>query len=118
MKKMILALAIFLFAAGVQTFAQTTPKAKKEGFSWQKVHMDEAGIPADVQAKIEVINKESGVKVKEIRKDATLAEDVKKERIKEVNKKKGDDINALLTKEQKAKIKDIKERLKKESESD
>lgn len=117
MKKLTFMLLVLIITGSTQSFAQDAPKNKKENFSWQKMYMDEAGIPGDVQAKIEVIKQESEAKVKEIRKDATLADDVKKAKIKEINKKKGENINALLTKEQKEEIKEIRERIKKESEN-
>jgi hypothetical protein len=114
MKKILMMLALLVL---VYCNAQAQDnKPKKENFSWQKEYMDEAGIPADVQAKIIALKDESEVKVKEIKKDASLAEDVKKEKIKEVHKKKSEAINALLSKEQKSKIKEIKERLKKNDE--
>lgn len=117
MKKLLFTLFIFTAIGATQSFAQETPKTKKENFSWQKQYMDEAGIPTDIQAKIEVIKKESEAQVKKIKKDETLSEEVRKEKIKEVQKKKGEDINAMLNKEQKEKIKEIKERVKKESEN-
>lgn len=112
MKKVILMFAFFLFAFGVQSFAQDSTKAKKENFTWQKQYMDEAGIPADVQAKIEVIKKETQIKIKEIKKDGALSEEVKKEKRKEIRKQMNTGINALLSKEQREKIKGIKEKVK------
>lgn len=114
MKKIICMMLLFVAAGSTTLFAQENQKNKKDNFNWQKQYMDSAGIAADVQGKIEAIKKEAEPKVKAIRKDDSLTEDVKKEKIKEINKKKGEDINALLSKEQKAKIKEIKERLKKE----
>jgi Skp family chaperone for outer membrane proteins len=115
MKKVIMMLSLLLTIVVSQSFAQND-KAKKENFGWQKMYMDSAGISADVQTKIEAIKKDYDPQIKAIRKDATLAEDAKKEKMKELRKKMNDEINALLTKEQKAKIKAIKEGLKKEGE--
>jgi|GEM_PF-4407990 len=109
---MMLALLVLGFS---NTQAQDN-KPKKEKFSWQKEYMDEAGIAPEVQAKITVLKEESEVKVKAIKKDTTFSEEEKKEKIKEVHKKKSEAINALLSKEQKNKIKEIKERLKKNDE--
>jgi hypothetical protein len=115
--KKIITIMTMLFAMGTtQSFAQQE-KVKKENFGWQKMYMDEASISTDVQAKIETIKLEFEPKTKAIRKDASLAEDVKKEKLKVINKERATAIEALLTKEQKAKIKEIKERLKKENES-
>jgi len=115
MKKIIMMMALF-FAIGAGA-AQAQDKPKKETFSWQKAYMDEAGIPADVQTKIDDIKKEFEGKAKTIRKDATLDEDAKKEKLKENNKQKAQAIEALLTKEQKARIRDIRERIKKANEA-
>jgi hypothetical protein len=113
MNKILLLLALLVL--GYCNAQAQDNKPKKEGFSWQKEYMDEAGIPADVQAKIIALKDESEGKVKEIKKDAGLTEDEKKEKIKEIHKKRGESINALLSKEQKEKVKEIRERIKKEN---
>jgi hypothetical protein len=115
MKKVVMIMGLLLTIAVSQGFAQDT-KTKKDNFSWQKVYMDEAGIPVDIQVKIDSIKQVFEPKMKAIRKDASLDENAKKEKIKTLNKEKVNAIEVLLTKEQKAKIKTIKERLKKENE--
>jgi hypothetical protein len=114
MNKILLLLALLVL--GYCNAQAQDNKPKKEGFSWQKEYMDEAGIAPEVQAKITVLKTESEVNVKAIKKDTTFSEEEKKEKIKEVHKKKSEAINALLSKEQKSKIKEIKERLKKNDE--
>ena len=114
MKKLTLLIALLLALGFTATQAQEN-KSKKANFSWQKEYMDEAGIAADVQAKITTIKDESEVKIKEIKKDGTLTEEQQKEKTKEIYKKRAEDIFALLTKEQKEKIKEIRERIKKEN---
>jgi hypothetical protein len=116
MKRIITAVVLLMALSTTNSFAQDA-KGKKENFAWQKAYMDSAGISADVQEKIEAIKKEYEPKTKAIRKDNALTEDAKKEQIKALNKEKAKTIEALLTKEQKAKIKAIKESLKKDAES-
>jgi hypothetical protein len=113
MKRIITAVVLLMALGTTSSFAQDG-KMKKEGFSWQKNYMDSAGIAAEVQAKIETIKLQYDPQIKEIRKDKALAEDAKKAKMKEVRKKMNDEIVALLSKEQKAKIKAIKDGLKKE----
>jgi hypothetical protein len=116
MKKVLFVLLALAMGAGTQSFAQEAPKTKKETLVWQKVYMDEAGIPADIQAKIDSIRGSYESRLKEIRKDNALPEETKKDKTKELNKQRSEEIFALLTKEQKEKIKTIRERLKKESD--
>jgi len=116
MKKVIFTMLLLCTIGSMQSFAQENPKGKSEHFNWQKTYQDEAGISPEVQEKIETIKQESDVKAKAIRKDKTLADDARKEKLKANNKEKSDAINALLTKEQKVKIKAIKERLKGDKE--
>lgn len=113
--KRIMLIITLLVAIGLGNGFAQGGNTKKENFSWQKQYMDEAGIPADIQAKIDSLKAAYDVKIKAIKKDDTLTEEVKKEKIKEQHKQKAEDIFALLTKEQKEKIKEIRERIKKEN---
>jgi hypothetical protein len=115
MRKRIMLLGVLLMIAVSQSFAQDA-KVKKDNFSWQKVYMDEAGIPVDIQAKIDSSKQVFEPKAKAIRKDGTFTEDAQKEKLKALYKERATAIEALLTQEQKNKIKAIKERLKKENE--
>jgi hypothetical protein len=114
MKKIVIIMTV-LFAIGTNNIFAQDAKGKKDNFAWQKNYMDSAGISAEVQAKIEVIKKEYEPKTKAIRKDKALTEDAKKAQMKVLNKEKATAIEALLTKEQKATIKAIKEKLKKDN---
>ncbi len=114
MRKILLMLGLLLFMGAGHSFAQGGDK--KESFNWQKQYLDEAGISADVQARIDTIKSTAEIKLKEIRIDESITDEVKKEKMQEIYKKRYEEINVLLTKEQREKIKEIKERLKKESE--
>jgi ribosomal 50S subunit-associated protein YjgA (DUF615 family) len=61
MKKVLLTITLFFIVGIAQTSAQAAApapaKPKKENFAWIKKYMDEAGIEADLQAKIEAFKK-------------------------------------------------------------
>jgi hypothetical protein len=112
--KITLITLLLLFTTSLTTMAQKGEAKKSDGFNWQKKYLDEAGIPDSTQTKIKVVIEEASTKIKAIKKDATLTEEDKKTKTKEVYKKRYEDIHALLTKLQKQKIKEIKERVEKE----
>lgn len=102
MKKYLFSIIVFLTVSNF-SFAQDVSAAKKTQFQWSKEIMTELGISEDVQAKIEVVKKASNGEIRKVREDMSLAEDVKKQTLKELNAKRQKDIEALLTPEQKEK---------------
>lgn len=113
MKKVVVVMALF-FAVGISNVsAQDAAKPKKEQFGWNKKYMDEIGVSADVQAKIEAVKKENDAELKAVRENATLTPEQKKEELKVVNTKRQKAISALLTPEQLAKRDEIVARIAK-----
>jgi hypothetical protein len=107
MKKVVVVMALF-FAVGVSNVsAQDAAKPKKQQFGWNKKYMDEIGVNADVQSKIETVKKESDTELKTVREDATLTPEQKKEQTKALMLKRQKGIFALLTPEQLVKSKEI-----------
>ncbi len=99
MKKVFLAMAFF-FALGLTTVsAQDAPKHKKQQFGWNKMYMDEMGISADVQAKVEAVKKESDAEIDVLRKNNSITADEKKEQMKALALKRQKGIYALVTPE-------------------
>lgn len=70
--------------------------------------MDAIGIAAGVQEKINDIKKASDEELMKVKADAALTEEQKKEKLKELRKKRMEDIEALLTNEQKAKAEEMR----------
>lgn len=70
--------------------------------------MDELGITADVQQKIQDIKKANDEDVKNVKTDAGLTEVQKKEKLKELRKKRIEAIEALLTADQKKKADELR----------
>lgn len=112
MKKVLVAITFFL-ALGITTIsAQEAPKPKKQQFGWNKMYMDEIGVSADVQAKIEALKKENDLEQKAVREDISLTQEEKKKKIQELVIKRQKGIFSLLTPEQLAKSKEIQNRIK------
>jgi Spy/CpxP family protein refolding chaperone len=111
MKKFIITLA-FLLVGITMISAQDAAAAKKPQFQWNKKTMTEIGIGEDIQTKINDIKQASNEALKKVKEDVALAEDVKKKTLKDLNTKRQQDIEALLTPEQKAKAEAIKKEMK------
>lgn len=112
MRKILLSIASLLAIVQI-SFAQDAQAAPKPQFQWDQKTMTEIGISDEVQAKIEAVKKAANVEIKKVRQDATLAEDVKKKTLKELNGKRQKDIEALLTPEQKEKADALRKQLNK-----
>ena len=94
MKKFLIAtIAFFLFAA-------TTNAQKKKSFAWNKKVMTEIGLSAEQQEKVEGIKTSSTKEMDAVKADAAMAEDAKKTKLQELQKKRLASIDALLTEEQ------------------
>ena len=110
-------LALVTLTVNAQKKGKGQPQ-NKNNFTWNKKYMAEIGLTAEQQGKIESIKTASNAEMLPIKSDSTLAEDIKKTRLAEMQKRRLAAIDALLTDEQKKKVEEIKSRLKKESESD
>lgn len=110
MKKIILALFVFL-SMGSFAFAQNanaTPASAKPKFLWTAEAMNSAEIPADVQPKITELLRVAEDASALIRKDKSVQGEERKEKLKVIRTACDTDINALLTKEQKKKIGELR----------
>lgn len=117
MKKVLVAMAFF-FAIGLTTVsAQDAPKPKKQQFGWNKQYMDEIGVSAEAQVKIESVKKESDAEMKALREDKELSEEVKKDKMKALNIKRQKAIYAFLTPEEIEKGKLIMARIRAANEA-
>ena len=108
MKKVILAI-LLLASCATFSFAQdaaATPKKPK--FELTAETMSSVGIAADVQTKILDLTKAADAALKPLRKNKELADDDRKAQIKVIRDKCDNDVQALLTPEQKKKIKEMK----------
>ena len=92
---------LVVFAMGTLAHAQDSTMQKKQQFQWNKKTMDEIGISTAVQEKINSIKKASDTEIKKIKEDTNLVEADKKDKIKDLRKKRMEAIEALLTPEQK-----------------
>jgi hypothetical protein len=97
---------------GTMLQAQAQPKQKP---FWVKENMDTIGIKPEVQEKITVIKDKANEEIKLVRKDEKLGEEEKKAKVKALNKKKEDDIMALLSPDVKQKVKELKKKLKEDN---
>jgi Spy/CpxP family protein refolding chaperone len=68
--------------------------------------------------KVKAIMKIARDKVKTIRQDASLSDEAKRQQVKAVNKQVWSDIEAILTTEQKAKLKEVREQMKQRHQND
>ena len=110
-------IALFTLTVNAQK-KEKGQRQNKNNFTWNKKYMAEIGLSAEQQAKIESIKSASNSEMLPIKSDSTLAEDLRKTRLAEMQKKRLAAIDALLTDEQKKKVEEIKARLKKENEGD
>lgn len=110
--KQILFMMLAIISTGTMLQAQAQPKQKP---FWIKENMDTIGIKPEVQEKIIAIKDKTNEEIKLVRKDEKLGEEEKKTKVKELNKKKEDDIMALLSPEEKQKVKELKKKLKEDN---
>ena len=111
MKKVLVSMA-FLLALGLTTVsAQDAAKPKKQQFGWNKMYMDEMGIAADIQVKVEALKKENDLESKAVKEDASLTPEDKKNQLQAIGVKRQKGIRALLTPEQIEKSKEIAARI-------
>ena len=117
MKYFLIALLAFITVTVNGQKKEKGQQKNKNNFSWNKKYMTEIGLSAEQQAKIESIKRSSNADMLPIKSDSTLAADIKTTRLAEMQKKRLAAIDALLTDEQKKKVEEIKERLKKEQDN-
>lgn len=110
MKKILFA-TMLLFATTAIVHAQDGEK-KKAQWQWNKKTMDELGISADVQTKIDAVKTANDAELKKVKEDGALSDEQRKEKIKELRKKRMADIEALLTPEQKTKADAMRKAMK------
>ncbi len=107
MKKLLL-LGITAFAltmgvnAQVQRKVDSTQKVMKR--AGDKNMMGQLDLTADQRQKMKEINQDQKQKAEAIRNNDALSDAQKKEQLKELNKKRQESVNAILTKEQKEKM--------------
>lgn len=102
----LLLVGCFTFSFGQDTGTAAIPQKPK--FEWNAESMDKAGIAADVQTKITDIIKVADDAFKVLRKNKELTPESLKAQIKIIRDKSNADVQALLTDEQKKKIKEIR----------
>ena len=116
MKKVTLTLFAIFFLAGITSVsAQNAPV--KEFFGFNKKYMDEMGVSAESQAKIEEIKKASDKEITAMRQDLSLSEDEKKQKLTTLSIKRQQTIYTVLTPDQINKVKEIQARIKARNEA-
>lgn len=110
MKKIILSIFLLVgsFACSFGQDAGTATVPQKPKFEWNSESMNKAGIATDVQTKITDITKVSDDAIKVLRKNKELTPEDRKAQIKVIRDKSNSDVQALLTEEQKKKIKEMR----------
>ncbi len=116
MKKIILAAALLFAFAGFSS-AQTDSTRKphqhvKKDLQEKKKMKEELGINKNQGQQIKQINQEYKAKTQAIKSDTTLNKELKKEKLKTIQKEKKDTMRAVLNPEQKEKLKKIQEERK------
>jgi hypothetical protein len=107
----------FLIAAiALLVFATTINAQKKKGFAWNKKVMTEIGLSADQQVKVEGIKESSNKEMDVVKADGAMAEDAKKTKLHELQKKRASAIDSVLTVDQKKKADEMKAKIKAENE--
>jgi Skp family chaperone for outer membrane proteins len=117
--KRLLVLVLTVFIAFTNTLAQDAKPAKKT-FAWVKSTLTQIGVSPEVQTKIETFKKENDQEQKSLKesdeyKNATEQE--KKNKIGALLGKRQKTIYEMLTKEQQAKVDEMREKIKKENEA-
>jgi hypothetical protein len=116
MKKFLLS-CLFLLGCTVLTFAQDAAAAvpapvKKPKFEWTAATMTTLGLTADVQTKILDLTKAAEDEAKKLRKDKSMADEDRKAKMKEVRTTCETAIAALLSDDEKKKLKAMRKELK------
>lgn len=108
----------FITLAAIVLFTYTSQaQGKKKQFAWTPKYMTQVGLSADHITKVDAIKSSSTAEMKAVKDDAALAEDAKKTKLQDMQKKRLAAIDAVLTDEQKKKVEEIKASLKKETET-
>lgn len=98
-----------LFAVAAPTLAQTpaptTPAPPAKPASHLPKYLADVTLTPEQTEKVHAIQKTNGAQAKAVRADATLTEDQKKAKLADIKKETRAQIIALLTPEQKAKVK-------------
>ncbi len=114
MKKLITIAALILIIS-FNSQAQETKLAKPASFSWSQKTMDYLGLPQEQQQKITALKKEYEPKIKAVQSDTALTEEEKKQKVKELYAVRNAQIDKLLTKEEKQKVKEMKQKMKEQN---
>jgi periplasmic protein CpxP/Spy len=95
---------------------QDPAKAAQEKAEWDRTVKAELKLTADQITKYDAVGKEFGEKMDALKADASLTDDVRKERKMALKKEKEARLNEFLTPEQQAKYKELVEKkMKKET---
>ena len=114
MKKLLLTLALALSAV---VFVNAQDVKKPTSFSWNKTSLTEIGCSPEQIQKIADVRKVATEKRKAVDADTSLDVEAKKVAVKALLKERNDGTNAVLTDDQKAKVKEINVRLKEEAKA-
>ncbi len=114
MRKLVLTLALALSAV---LFANAQDVKKPTSFSWNKASLTEIGCSPEQIQKIADVRKVATEKRKAVDADTSLDEDAKKVAVRALLKERNDGTNAVLTDDQKAKVKEINVKLREEAKA-
>lgn len=114
MKKLLLALLVSTFFAA-PAFAQEKDKSHAE---WDNKIKTELALSADQAVKYDALSKEYEGKMSALKQDATLTEEVQKQKKMELKKEKEMKLAEFLTPDQQAKYKELMNKKKKDKMKD
>lgn len=115
MKKSIFLAAMISVFSITATYAQDAPKERPKGEARQGGERRGPGgynadmykdlnLSKDQETKLKALNEEQGAKMQELRKDNSLSDDARREKMQEMRKDRMEKEGAILTKEQKEKL--------------
>lgn len=120
MRHILLLLAAFVLNASTVLAQDGPARPAKKVFAWNKKTMNEIGVSAEVQAKIEEFKKQNEAEQKALKEsDAYIkaSEEEQKKKMGALLGKRQKTIYEMLTKEQQDKVDEMREKIKKENEA-
>jgi len=108
----------FVATSAVAQDVQPAPKpeaAKQQAMDWDKKVKDELKLSDEQAGKYDAINKEYQVKIDAVLNDASLTQDVQKEKKMALKKEKQAKLMEVLSPEQQTKYKEMAEKKKKDA---
>lgn len=117
---LLLCIAAFVFGKGIVHAQEAPAKPPRKVFVWDKKTMNEIGVSAEVQAKVEGFKKQNDAEQKALRESDEFkkaTEEEQKKRMGALLGKRHKTIYEMLTKEEQSKVDEMREKIRKENEA-